>query len=95
LVAAIAETTLGFRAQSRFADFSTGWSTRQDGYPPSFFQRLDTYIRENGFRARDVFVAIDRDHDRSISVDEMISGLNRIDFAVSGCGACEDSHVVG
>lgn len=61
---------------------SSASSTRQDGYPPPFFKRLDKYIKDHGFRARDVYMAIDHDNDQSITVDEMISGFNRIEFNV-------------
>lgn len=57
-------------------------SSTQDGYPPPFFKRLDKYIKENGFRAHDVFMAIDRDQDHCLTVDEMLSGFSRIEFHV-------------
>jgi hypothetical protein len=55
----------------------------QDGYPPPFFKRLDKYIKDNGFRAHDVFMAIDRDQNRCLTVDEMLSGFSRIEFHLS------------
>ncbi|DAZ99145.1 TPA: hypothetical protein N0F65_010229 [Lagenidium giganteum] len=63
--------------------FTSGASTKQDGYPPPFFKRLDKFIHANGFRARDVFMAIDHDNDKIISFDEIITGFNRIDFRIS------------
>ncbi|GAB9467785.1 hypothetical protein Gpo141_00005120 [Globisporangium polare] len=58
-------------------------STRQDGYPPPFFKRLDQYIRANGYRAHDVFLVLDHDSDQRITADEMLSGFHRVDFQIS------------
>lgn len=58
-------------------------STRQDGYPPPFFKRLDKFIERNGFRARDVYLALDRCNSRSLSYEEIVTGLNRMEFHVS------------
>ena len=75
-------TRLAFhRNQSRFA-VPFDESAKQDGYPPHFFKRLDKYIKDNGFRARDVFLALDHDNDKTVTVDEIVSGLNRIEFKV-------------
>ncbi|OQR92712.1 hypothetical protein ACHHYP_03323 [Achlya hypogyna] len=51
--------------------------------PPGFFRRLDKYIHSNGLRAMDVFSAMDQDHNKVISFDELVDGLHQINFALS------------
>jgi hypothetical protein len=58
-------------------------SSKQDGYPPHFFKRLDQFIHDHGFRARDIFVALDSDNDKYITFEEIVSGLDRIEFKIS------------
>ncbi|TMW59038.1 hypothetical protein Poli38472_007183 [Pythium oligandrum] len=70
------------RPPKMFLNFPFG-SARQDGYPPVVFKRLDSFIKLNGFRARDVFITLDERNVHAISPDEMIMGLRRIDFEVN------------
>ncbi|GLD94851.1 hypothetical protein PINS_up003476 [Pythium insidiosum] len=85
LESAVLNTVALQRPATRFTDFSLSLSSTppQDGYPPPFFKRLDKFIKENGFRAREVYMAIDHNSDGSVTVDELITGLNRIDFKIS------------
>ena len=51
--------------------------------PPSFFKRLDKYIKKNSIRPWDVFAAMDHNGDKKISTEELLDGLHQIEFQLS------------
>ncbi|KAH9155697.1 hypothetical protein AeRB84_002354 [Aphanomyces euteiches] len=51
--------------------------------PPSFFRRLDAYIHANNLRAWDVFVAMDLNQDKRITLEDLLDGLHQINFDLS------------
>lgn len=50
---------------------------------PIFFGRLDEFIKLNGLRAHDVFLAIDQKKTKRISYGELVDGLEYIGFQIS------------
>ena len=51
--------------------------------PPPLFKRLDNFIKQNGLRAHDVFIAIDQHKNKKLTYDEIVHGLEYIGFGFS------------
>jgi hypothetical protein len=67
----------------KYSDSTTRPSINSGPAPPSFFKRLDKYIKTNQLRPIDVFSAMDNNHNKKINLEEFVDGLHQINFGLT------------